>query len=81
MVVETIVTAGAVMATSEALKRALKLPSNIMPLLSIGLGLLIGGLYSFAGDQLLVDGLAAGFIAGLTASGGYDVITKTAREN
>lgn len=79
MVTETIVTVAVVAGLVEVLKRALNIPSNILPLLSVVIGVLLGAAYTFVGDQVLLDGVFAGLIAGLTASGAYDVVTKTAK--
>ncbi|PIT98178.1 MAG: hypothetical protein COT71_02070 [Candidatus Andersenbacteria bacterium CG10_big_fil_rev_8_21_14_0_10_54_11] len=80
-VTETIVTVAVVGGLVEVVKRAAKVPSHLVPLISVVTGVLLGGLYSLLpGDALLLDGIFSGLVAGLAASGTYDVVTKTGRE-
>lgn len=79
VVTETIVTVAVVGGLVEVVKRAIKLPSNVVPLVAVMLGVILGGLYSFVGDQFLLNGVFNGLLAGLAASGSYDLVTKTGR--
>ncbi|RKD75210.1 A118-like holin Hol118 [Sinobaca qinghaiensis] len=60
----------------QALKRAFKLPKNYIPLITAGLGLLIG-LIPFPFMELTITMTAwGGFIAGLGGTGLFEVVRQ-----
>jgi len=71
---ETAVLIAIISGTVEAIKRAFNLNTRFAPLLSVilGIGFVIG-----LSDMQLTDAILTGIIAGLSASGLFDVIDKT----
>ena len=71
------------LALVEVVKRTTTIRKNLMPLLSLGIGLLVGAMALFVPEitsDLSIGGhLLAGAITGLSASGIYDVATKTTK--
>jgi hypothetical protein len=62
-----LVLSGAITAFLEAVKMAINLPSRVMPLLSILLGIAVGAIF----PDLIDGGALGGLLGGLTASGLY----------
>lgn len=65
----------------EAIKASTNIPTKLMPLISIVVGIIIGAIALFVpeltGDLSVGGHLLAGLISGLSASGLYDVFSKT----
>ncbi|MUK88488.1 holin [Ornithinibacillus sp. L9] len=63
-------------AVVEVIKRAFCLPKNVIPAISLGVGLIIGGLaYPFT-DMDLILRLWAGGYAGLSGTGLFELVKK-----
>lgn len=76
METQIVVSAAAIVALIEGIKKAVpKLPSRYIPLLSVGIGLVLGLLGSITTKDWSY--VVAGLVAGATASGGYDVVKRT----
>ena len=76
MEAQIVVSAAVIVAVIQVVKKIVpKLPKRYIPLLSLGVGLLLGlvGVLK-SGDWSYV---IAGVVAGATASGGYDVVKGT----
>lgn len=60
-----------------ALTQILKgfIPSKFIALSSVGIAVVLGGVYGYMNGAEVVSSLWAGLIAGLTASGFYDAAT------
>ncbi len=73
-----------VTALTQGVKMSINLPKNIVPLVGVLIGLILGAVaYPFT-DLELVTRLWAGGIAGLSATGLYELVTKrtgTTKEN
>lgn len=69
------------LAIVELVKTSTNVPSKLMPLISVIIGVVIGAIALFIPEitgELSVGGhLLAGLISGLSASGLYDVFSKT----
>lgn len=69
-----------VLAVAEVLKRTFKLNAQYMPITSVVIGIFIGlGLWPLT-DYPVYIMLIAGFIAGLTASGTFDLLKAAKKE-
>lgn len=77
-IVDTATTVLVIGAIVEVLKRALSIPSNFVPLVSVIIGIGVGALAAAMSVTPLLQGVWLGLVAGLMASGTYDVIKKTA---
>lgn len=69
----TTILAPIVLALVEVFKKAVKVPVNILPIVSLGIGLIVGIASSPFTDMDLVLRLWAGGIAGLGGTGLYEV--------
>lgn len=69
-----------VLAVAEILKKTFNLNTQYMPITSVAVGIFIGlGLWPLAEYPIYVM-LIAGFIAGLTASGTFDLLKAAKKE-
>ncbi|WGT38107.1 hypothetical protein QH639_20125 [Lysinibacillus sp. 1 U-2021] len=69
-----------VLAVAEVLKKTFKLNAQYMPITSVVIGIFIGlGLWPLT-DYPVYIMLIAGFIAGLTASGTFDLLKAAKKE-
>lgn len=59
------------------LLKALKVDKDLMPLVGVFVGALLGLAASFFGDVHWLTGIVGGFVAGATTLGLYDVRHKT----
>jgi len=58
-----------------------KVPANLIPLIALGIGLLVGAAASPFTDLDLVLRLWAGGLAGLSATGLFELFTKNHKDN
>lgn len=86
IIIDTIIVYAAVLsvitvAVVQLIKTSTVIPSKLMPLISLGVGLLVGVVALFVpeitGDLSVGGHLLAGAISGLSASGLFDLATKT----
>ena len=78
MLVEGVVSVVVVGAVVEVVKKTGVVPNNWLPLLSAVLGIVLGVANSLTLDTpYVVGGALAGLVVGLTASGAYDVGSRT----
>ena len=67
-----IVTAPVVMVLVEAVKRTDKVPTKVLPLFALGIGLVIGGIFAAVEPENAVEHIIDGFLYGAAAAGIYD---------
>ena len=86
IVIDTIIVYAAVLsvitvAVVQLIKTSTTIPNKMMPLISLAVGLVVGGVALFipeiTGDLSVGGHLLAGAISGLSASGLFDLATKT----
>lgn len=63
-------------AVMELVKRTVKLPNNLIPLITVVVGLVVGVVFEPFTELDLVLRLWAGGLAGLAGTGLYELITK-----
>lgn len=63
-----------VLAVSEVLKKTFKINSQYMPITSVVIGIFIGHIFWPLSEYPVYVMLIAGFVAGLTASGTFDLL-------
>lgn len=69
-----------VLAVTEILKKTFNLNTQYMPITSVVIGIFIGLVLWPLSEYLLYVMLMAGFIAGLTASGTFDLLKAAKKE-
>lgn len=69
-----------VLAFAEVLKRTFTINKQFMPIVSVVIGILIGAICWPLSEYPLYVMLIAGFVAGLTAAGTFDVLKAAKKE-
>lgn len=69
-----------VLAVSEVLKKTFKIKTQYMPITSVVIGIFIGLVFWPLSEYPAYMMLMAGFIAGLTASGTFDLLKAAKKE-
>lgn len=69
-----------VLAVSEVLKKTFKIKTQYMPITSVVIGIFVGLVCWPLSDYPVYMMLIAGFIAGLTASGTFDLLKAAKKE-
>ncbi|WP_431030142.1 holin [Lysinibacillus sp. LZ02] len=69
-----------VLAVSEVVKKTFKINTQYMPITSVVIGILVGAIFYPLFDYPVYVMLVAGFVAGLTASGTFDLLKATKKE-
>lgn len=69
-----------VLASAEVLKRTFKINKQFMPIVSVVIGVLIGAGFWPLSEHPLYVMIIAGFVAGLTAAGTFDVLKAAKKE-
>ena len=69
-----------VLAVAEVLKKTFKLNTQFMPITSVVIGIFIGLVFTPLSEYPAYVMLIAGFIAGLTASGTFDLMKAAKKE-
>lgn len=69
-----------VLAVAEVLKRTFNINTQYMPITSVVIGIFIGLVFTPLSDYPVYVMLIAGFIAGLTASGTFDLLKAAKKE-
>ena len=69
-----------VLAVSEVLKNTFKINTQYMPITSVVIGIFIGLIFWPLAEYPMYVMLIAGFIAGLTASGTFDLLKAAKKE-
>lgn len=59
----------------EVVKKTVSTPINLIPLIAVVLGLLVGGLYTYT-ELTLTSRLWAGLLAGMAATGLFELIKQ-----
>lgn len=75
-----IVMVAIVLAVTEVLKKTFKLNAQYMPITSVVIGIFIGLAFTPLSNYPVYVMLIAGFIAGLTASGTFDLLKAAKKE-
>ncbi|MGE7951954.1 hypothetical protein [Lysinibacillus xylanilyticus] len=70
-----------VLAVSEVLKKTFKINNQYMPITSVVIGIFIGLVFWPLTEYPVYVMLMAGFIAGLTASGTFDLLKAAKKED
>ncbi|MFF5993481.1 holin [Lysinibacillus sp. KU-BSD001] len=69
-----------VLAVSEVVKKTFKINTQYMPITSIVIGILVGAIFYPLSNYPIYVMLVAGFVAGLTASGTFDLLKAAKKE-
>ena len=69
-----------VLAVAEVLKKTFKINTQFMPITSVVIGIFIGLVFTPLSDYPVYVMFIAGFIAGLTASGTFDLLKAAKKE-
>jgi len=69
-----------VLSVSEVLKRTFKINTQYIPITSVVIGIFIGLVFWPISDYPVYVMLMAGFVAGLTASGTFDLLKAAKKE-
>lgn len=77
MVLEGVVSVVVVGAIVEAFKRTEVVDKKYLALLSAGVGIVLGLVAVYIPGNFLLEGAVSGLVAGLMASGAYDVASRT----